>query len=39
MKKRKKISKRGSKRLFTATADRTRKINTAPTPMRGGFRI
>lgn len=37
--KRKKVSKKGSKRLFSTTADRTRKINTAPVPMRGGFRI
>ncbi len=37
--KRKKLTKKGSKRLFTSTADRIRKINTAPVPMRGGFRI
>lgn len=37
--KRKKVSKKGSKRLFSSTADRIRKINTAPVPMRGGFRI
>lgn len=36
--KRKKISKKGSKRLFRRTS-LPRKINVAPTPMRGGFRI
>lgn len=38
--KRKKISRSGSRRLFTATANKTRRINVSPPkPMRGGFRI
>ncbi len=37
--KRKKISRRGSKRLFTATADKTHVKNVAPPPMRGGIRL
>lgn len=37
--KRSKLSKKGAKSLFTATADRTRSVNVAPVPMRGGFRI
>lgn len=37
--KRRKITKKGSKRLFTATADKIKKINTAPPPMRGGIRL
>lgn len=39
MSKRGKISRRGSKRLFTATASRTHKRNLRAFPMRGGFRI
>lgn len=38
MKKRKKLTKKGSKRLFRRTS-LPRKINVAPAPMRGGFRI
>lgn len=37
--KRKKISLRGSRRLFSKTASRTRKRNLRARPMRGGFRI
>lgn len=37
--KRCKVSYKGGKRLFTATADRTRAINACACPMRGGFRI
>lgn len=38
--KRKKLTRRGSRRLFKATANKTRRINVnPPTPMRGGFRI
>ena len=37
--KRRKMSKRGSKKLFTATASRTPRINVAPRPMRGGTRL
>lgn len=36
---RKKLSKRGSRKLFTATADKTKAINLRAVPMRGGFRI
>ena len=39
MARRRKLSKRGSKRLFTATASRTHKKNLRAVPMRGGFRI
>lgn len=38
-KKRKKISKKGSKRLFKATANKTAKKNLQAIPMRGGFRL
>lgn len=37
--KRKKVSKKASKRIFRRTADKTKKINVQPIPMRGGFRI
>lgn len=37
--KRRKVSMRGSKRLFTKTADRTKSINVRPEPMRGGIRL
>lgn len=37
--KRKKITKKASKRIFRKTADRVKKINLQPVPMRGGFRI
>lgn len=36
---RRKVSRRGSKKLFTATADKTKSINLRAVPMRGGFRI
>lgn len=39
MAKRKKLSRKGSKRLFAATGARTNKRNVTPPPMRGGFRI
>lgn len=37
--KRKKISKRGSKKLFKVTADKTKAINAKPMLMRGGIRL
>lgn len=37
--KRKKISYNGAKRLFTATAQKTRKENVKSKPMRGGIRM
>lgn len=37
--KRKQLSDSGSKRLFTATADRTHRFNVNPRPMRGGTRL
>lgn len=37
--KRMKVTYNGAKRLFTATADRTHKLNLRTIPMRGGFRI
>ena len=36
---RKKLTRRGSRRLFARTAIKVKKQNTMPTPMRGGFRI
>ena len=36
---RRKVSRRGSKRLFSRTAARTRSKNLRAVPMRGGFRI
>uniref|UniRef100_A0AAU8AZF2 Capsid protein n=1 Tax=Dulem virus 199 TaxID=3145676 RepID=A0AAU8AZF2_9VIRU len=36
---RRKMSSRGSKRLFTRTAGNTRAINLRAIPMRGGFRL
>lgn len=36
---RKRLSKRKSKKMFSKGAVRTPSINTAPSPMRGGFRI
>lgn len=39
MAKRKKLSRRGSKKLFTATADKTKLVNISPRPMRGGIRL
>lgn len=37
--KRKKLTRKGSKRLFTATAMKTHKKNLVDGPMRGGFRL
>ena len=37
--KRNKISRGGSKRLFTATASKTHYKNVKPRPMRGGIRL
>jgi len=39
MKKRSRMSKRKSKRLFTATARKTHKFNLRGAPMRGGYRL
>ena len=39
MKKRFKIGKKKSKRLFTKTARRVHKRNSAGHPMRGGIRL
>lgn len=36
---RKKLTKRRSKRLFTKTAKRVHKRNMHASPMRGGFRL
>jgi hypothetical protein len=37
--KRVKLTRRGSKRLFTATAQNVRPQNSRAVPMRGGFRL
>lgn len=37
--KRKKLSKKGAKSLFKATADKTHKFNVNPRPLRGGTRL
>ena len=37
--KRRKMSSRGSKRYFTATADKTHWKNIKPRPQRGGIRL
>lgn len=37
--KRKKLNQRNAKKLFSSTASHTRPQNSAPAPMRGGFRI
>lgn len=37
--KRKPLTKRGSKRLFRVTADKTHVKNVRPEPMRGGNRM
>lgn len=37
--KRKKLSYKGAKRLFKATADKTHIFNINPRPMRGGTRL
>ena len=39
MAKRRKMSKRGSRRYFTATASKTHRKNVKPRPMRGGTRL
>lgn len=39
MAKRRKLTRRGSKRYFAATAAKTHKKNLRAFPMRGGFRI
>jgi len=39
MAKRKKLSFRGSKKLFSATADKTHVFNVNHRPMRGGTRL
>ena len=39
MARRKKLSMRGSKRYFTATASRTHFKNIKPRPQRGGIRL
>lgn len=39
MSKRRKMSRKGSKKYFTATADKTHMFNVNPRPMRGGTRL
>lgn len=39
MSKRRKMTKRGSRRYFAATAAKTHRMNLRAVPMRGGFRI
>lgn len=39
MAKRRKMSRKGSKRYFSATAAKTHVKNLRAVPMRGGFRI
>ena len=39
MAKRRKLSRKGSKRLFRATAQKTHVKNVRAVPMRGGFRL
>lgn len=39
MKFRSKMSKKGSRKLFSRTASRTNSKNMRSVPMRGGFRI
>lgn len=36
---RKKLSYKGSQRLFTATASRTHYLNVKPRPQRGGIQL
>lgn len=36
---RRRMTRRGSKKYFAATASKTHKINLRAVPMRGGFRI
>lgn len=37
--KRKPLTRKGSERLFTATASKTHWKNVSPRPMRGGIRM
>ena len=37
--KRRKMSRKGSQRYFTATASKTHYKNVKPRPMRGGIRL
>lgn len=39
MKRRSKMSRKGSRKLFTRTAQKIKKKNLQPTPMRGGIRL
>ena len=39
MKRKRRLTLKGSKRLFTATAMKTHVKNVAPPPMRGGIRL
>ncbi len=39
MAKRVKVTRRGSRRLFRKTADKTKSVNVRPVLMRGGFRM
>lgn len=39
MSKRKKLSRKGSKKLFKSTADKTHVFNVNKRPMRGGTRL
>lgn len=39
MAKRKRLTRKGSKKLFTAAGLKTHRKNVAPAPMRGGYRI
>lgn len=39
MAKRKRLSKSGSRRLYTATASKTHFLNVRPRPQRGGFEL
>lgn len=39
MAKRTKLSKKTSKRIFSAAGAKINSLNTQPVPMRGGFRI
>lgn len=39
MSRRRKLPKKVSKRIFSATANEVKPINLKATPMRGGFRL
>lgn len=39
MSRRKKLSRKGSRSLFTATASKVKSKNLRAIPMRGGFRL